>query len=374
MSWRYLLQRLDGAGGGTWLETDAILGDLELTTAISAPAVVSCKASVAKFPRLASDGLRFFEPWSTALWVEGPDGNPVGGGILAQVGASNTELSLQFVGLSGYLNDMAYTGAKFWVQRDPIDIFREVWAEQQSKPRGNVGLVLDKTLSGQKVGVTLEQVSFDTQAGPVSFESGPWKLAWYADNDIGGRLTSLREATPFDYRERHSWDGDVIRHRLEIGYPTLGARRTDLVFQLGTNLFVNPDSTNDGVDYTDYAVVIGAGEGAAAVSAMVPRSNERRLRRPRMISDKTLSSAKAANARAALEIASSLGEFDVTQVSVRDHSNAPVGSWQDGDQILIDYDVVGQRVQEWVRILSTTIKPQAPDGATLTIERIGGAL
>lgn len=203
----------------------------------------------------------------------------------------------------------------------------------------------------------------------VQFE--PYRLEWFADADLGARWDDLAKQGKFDYVMRHEWDGNQVRHILRIAYGGLGTRREDLRFVVGENVQVVPTLELSGDDFASGVMVLGAGEGRAMIRASWT-SGRGRVRRPKVITDKTLRTVAAAqrvaDEAAARFVADDVG--DVKQLVVRDHPNAPLGSWQPGDTI----HVVGARtgwaagLDMWVRILSTTTNP-ATDVATLTVTR-----
>ena len=97
-----------------------------------------------------------------------------------------------------------------------------------------------------------------------------------------------------------------------------------------------------------------------------------RLRRPKVITDKSLRTVAAATRAAQAELATATADElgDVKQLLVRDHPNAPIGSWQVGDSIRL----MGARtgwdagLDLWVRVLEWSVDPDSST-ATLTVTR-----
>jgi hypothetical protein len=92
----------------------------------------------------------------------------------------------------------------------------------------------------------------------------PYKLLWWDQPDCGQELERLATETPFDWREKHTWTDatkSAVTHRLQLGYPTIGVRKTDKVFTPGVDLVFVPQVHRGGHDFANTVVAIGAGEG-----------------------------------------------------------------------------------------------------------------
>lgn len=367
--WRYFAQRLDGRGGAEIIHPDLPLRDVSLTSTLSGPDALSANIEPEVLHLLGDDGRPVFREWSSALWAE-KDGEIRGGGILAHTTVNDASLGLECVGPTGYLNDLPYTGSRFFVQADPIDIARHIWEHVQGQPNGNLGLTLDNTSSPKRIGTVLRQVEFDTQEGPVSFESGPYKLAWWQTHDLSQNFNQLAADTPFEYREHVFWDAaGRLRMHVRIGYPTIGARRRDLRFVIGENVSEVPSVEYPGDEFANNVLVLGAGEGSSMVRADIPRRDDKRLRRVAVVQDKSIRSQRAAVELGRRELALRLGEFSVTDIVVREHPHAAIGSWQTGDEIFVAGDAGWTEFGVWCRVLSTTISPEDASVASLSVIR-----
>ena len=325
-------------------------------------------------PLMAGDGIPLLAEWSTAIYVEN-DGDIRAGGILTSSTFEGPSWNFEAVGFTGYARGMPYVGNGYMgIRVDPIDCARVIWTHVQSCTGGNIGLELDDTDTGGEVsiGTELEQVEFDTESGPVSFEAGPFRLRWYQEHDLQGVVDTLAGDTPFDYREHHYWKEDgTIGHRMEIGYPGLGRRRTDLRFQYGVNVFEPVSVNRDGSIYASGTMVLGAGEGAAMIKAIKePASRPAgRLRRIAVVVDSSIRSARAASDRADAENQWRARIDDVDTIIVRDHPNAPLGSAQIGDEIHIEGRGEWINTDMWVRILSISFRPEDGGVAEYSIAR-----
>jgi len=84
-----------------------------------------------------------------------------------------------------------------------------------------------------------------------------------------------------------------------------------------------------------------------------------RLRRAAIIQDRTVDRIERANAIAAADLERRQGLLDITDIEIdARHENARMGTFQVGDDILIDVEIPwAGRVLQWERILSITYTP-----------------
>jgi hypothetical protein len=370
--WRYLAYRLNGDGTETLIDPDLPLQDVSLTRVISGPAGMSAKIGPAAARLIGTDGQPIMQRYSTALYAE-KDGKVVHGTILTDMGRNGSELSLTGTGFSAFPQGEPYDGDVFYVQADPLDIYRAVWTKLQGQPRRNIGMVLGATKTGLKIGTKLDQVQFDTQAGPVSFEAGPVKLNWWEVDDLGSFLDNLATENNFDYMESHNWDSDdqqSVEHHLDFGYPRIGKRRDDLRFVVGENVTTQPGESYAGASYCSEVLVRGAGEGRTMIRGFATRTGETRLGRMQVVEDKQIKSVTAANKRAQVELAMRQGKPEVSNIIVREMPGYPnLGSWQEGDDIELVTDGEWGGSADYYRVLSTTITPEDPSVANLAVRR-----
>lgn len=187
----------------------------------------------------------------------------------------------------------------------------------------------------------------------------PYVLSYEKTHDVGKEIEDLSIETPFDYRETHAWDGDMIRHGLQFGYPDMRARRRDLRFVVGENVAVAPQLDYDGEAYASEVMVLGAGTGVKMVRGDAARTTAR-LRRVAVVEDKTITTTDRATSIAQAEVAQRSGEVDINELIVWDHPHAPIGSYTVGDEILVTTrEGWTSRLSLWVRILSITITPES---------------
>lgn len=365
--WRYLAERLTGDGTmGEMIHLDLPLEDVEITEALSAPDAISGNISPVFASLRDSTGRPLLQPWKTAIYAEA-DGVIRAGGIL--VGAPNTghQLRLDCMGFGGYPSEMPYADAYIGVEVDPLDVYRQIWNHLQSQPGGNLGMRIPGLKTGLKIGTELEQVEFDTESGPVSFEAGPVQYAWHRTHDLGAEIDTLAEDTPFDWREKHAWVGDEIWHFMDLGYPRLGSRRDDLRFVIGENIMEPPEI--DGGEYADEVLVLGAGEGATMRRGTARRRNGG-LRRVAVVTDSTRTTPASAQSLAEAEVARRSGDGTIAEFTMRDTPNAPVGALDPGDEILVEGHAIGWRdLEVWCRVTGKTTRPANAGEASISVIR-----
>lgn len=371
--WRYLAQRLDGSGvNGEFIDLDLPLSGVRLTSTLSGHNALQATITPRHSRLIASDGKPLLTEYGTAIWAE-HQGEIRGGGVLVDSGLSGPDWGLDVVGLTGYADGLPYTGAWYGVEIDPTDCLRHLWDHIQTQPGGDIGLEVDTLKTGLKIGVALEQGEFDTENGPLTYESGPVQYAWYQTHDIGSEINKLAAETPFDWTETHRWDGDIIRHDLRLGYPRLGRRREDLRFVVGENIHVVPSINHDGEFYASEALVLGAGEGRTMIRGNHSRPTGR-LRRVAVVSNSSLRDLTSANRVAANEVAARSNNVEIGSVIVHSSPHAPIGSVDLGDEIYLAGRLEWTTLETWVRVTAISLSPDDSSSMELSVirpERIG---
>lgn len=370
--WRYFATRLNGDGTETMLDPDLPISDVGVSDVLSGDDSLTARIEPAYGRLIGEDGLPVLREWGTAIYAES-DGEIRSGCILVNSGIEGPSWELDCVGWTGYLRDMPYTGAGYHgIQVDPLDVVRTIWGHVQGQRYGNIGLEIANTLTGIKIGTELKQVEFDTVDGPVSFEAGPYKLNWYSNHDLAGDIDALAAEHSFDYKVRHFWKSDgTIGHVLDLGYPKIGRRREDLRFVYGVNIFEPPAINRDGELYASGAMVLGAGEGASMIKSIrePPSRPTGRLRRIAVVVDDTIKTKSAADSRADAENAWRARIDDVDTILVQNHSNAPLGAAQVGDEIRLEGRSDWGDFDMWVRILSISYEPDNGNLAEYSVAR-----
>ncbi|WIE54234.1 hypothetical protein [Curtobacterium sp. MCBD17_003] len=167
-------------------------------------------------------------------------------------------------------------------------------------------------------------------------DGGAYTLSWWESPDVGDEIRSLASDNNFDWTERHSWNAtrDAISTEIVVSYPRVGRYRDDLRFVQGENITLPLEPDADGDDYANSVIGIGAGEGAASLRRTTA-VRDGRLRRVTVLSAKDVKSSGTLDKRIAAELSAHRNVLQVDSITVRDHTNARIGSWQLGDDILV---------------------------------------
>ncbi len=363
-SWRFIAQR---ATTKEFLELELPLNREELRWDLSGPGSLRGTISPDVGTLRAADGRLLLEEWGTCIYAEA-DGEIRWGGLVVRSGFEGAKWTVEAAGFTTYPHGIPYGGTYSKIKIDPADVVAHIWQHIQSYADGN----LDVTVTGSKTPVRLGEeprdVEFETGSGEkVGFESGPYELNWWETPDCGSEIDNLAKETPFDYEERHSWDGDAIKHEVRLGYPRLGRRREDLAFIQGDNVAAVVSPTLDGDDFANEVLGLGAGEGVGALRRTTA-VRDGKLRRPTVYTAKDVSSVSRMDSLIRAELQRRQQTLEISQVTVRDHPNAPIGSWSLGDDVLIQATIpwLGD-VSLWCRITGWSLLSETT--ATLNLVR-----
>jgi hypothetical protein len=365
MSWVYHAARLNGDGTETWLDHDIPLQRVSIKDELSGPGHLRGLIAPEVARLRTEDGKPMFEPWSTVIYPEA-NGSIRGGFIVVGARESGSNLNLECVGFTGYAQGTPYDGEYSETNVDPLDVAREIWAHIQSQPGGNIRLAVDDTTSDVRIGTeesTWSSTSTNGNTGETTQNGGskltPYKLGWFANNNLGQKFDELAKNTPFDYRTEHEWDGEIVTHRLVMGYPNLGRRKHDLRFMVGENIYRIPNINYLEDDYASEVMVLGAGEGRKMIRGTA-KTEPTRLRRVQVVVDKGLDSKGLADRAADDELKVRSGDVDIREIGVMDHPSAPLGSFVPGDDILVQTtEGWTDELAIWCRVLAITYEPES---------------
>ena len=357
---RVILQELPS---GAVLDWSVPLSGADVTRVLTGPGALS-----GELP----EGYPFpVREWGSALWVES-DGVFYGGGIVTTVEHSDRVIRVSCTGVSGYPQDMPWLAPREdLINVDPLDIVRMVWAHLQDSPDGDLGVDVDGLSSPVRVGEEERDVEFTTGDGEdVAFETGPFRLNPIDTQDLAKTIEDLAGDTPFDFAEESRWVGESIRHRIRLGYPSLGVTRNDFVLDTRVNTSVLPALGFDGEDYASEVLLIGAGEGRDAITAHVP-SRGGRLRRVAIVADKSVRSQKTAARVAREELAARTAEGAISNLVVVDSPAAPLDVLNLGDTIpVVGPLATGAYLDHMVRVVEITRPLDDFSTAALTVVNV----
>lgn len=413
-NWQFIAQRiLDG----TWLDrVGAQMSSVTMTWDLTTDQFQGTITPRDK-ERIGSDGLPIYSEWSTALYAV-ESGVIRWGGLLVDSDFTGPGWVINGVGFRGYPNGNIYNGAVYTQNAvDPLNVVRYLWSYLQSEPNGNLGLAVDATTSTARVGtatyivapgnLTLTQIAAaanltlaqiqalnsaaNRSANGYTFQTlpatgnvplgvkvitalAPYTLAWYNGTDCGQELSNLAQSAPFNMSESHAWTDstqNAVSHRLILGYPRIGVRQQNLRFVEGENITQLVDVSRTGTGYANELLGIGAGTGSTAVRANVGAPDAFRLRRCGSVVNQTITDTNqlAALAQRMLTTLQAPLAGQIGTCTWRNHPNAPLGSFAQGDDILVSVKhgwLGGQDI--WHRITSYTYQPATMTG-TLTLAR-----
>lgn len=342
---------LQSVPSGVWLDRDVPLEGAEVVTSRNGPVAIRGKLSLGY--ALAKQ----VREWGVLLVAEQVGRDPISA-IVDRVSPEGDSLAVEAGGFSAYPNGLPWAGSDYvGIKVDPLDVVRLIWAEVQSHPDGDLGVVVDSLKSPIRFGTAEKDV--DTKAAEddkVSFSTGPLRLAWWETEDLGKVLADLASDTPFEFAERSSWNEDksVLSHRLQLGYPSIGSRKNNLVFEVGVNVSAEPRMA-DG-DYASEVLVVGSGEGRKKItSGHMKTSATGRLRRVRLVTDSSIKSRAAAQTAARPLLHRLSGIDTIESLEVLDSPSAPFGTFGVGDTIHVTGDAGWAVLNDWVRIEETTV-------------------
>lgn len=200
-------------------------------------------------------------------------------------------------------------------------------------------------------------------------DGGAYKLLWWEAPDCGDAIAKLAKDVPFDFTERHAWAANktAITHEISVQYPRAGRRRDDLAFIVGDNITSQPEPQSNGDDFANTVFGLGNGEGPDMLQTTAA-NDDGRLRRVNVLSSKDTKILSTLQAQTRNELLKAASGLSIGKVTVRDHMNAPIGSWDLGDDILIQAEIpfLG-RIALWHRIVAWTLTSDST--ATLSLER-----
>jgi len=340
---------------GAWLSTALPLTELEYGDELSGPGSLSGTLS----PRLVASNPALVDPGTTLIYVESA-GQLQWGGIIWDVRAQGNDYSIEAASWSSYLQkrydvDGEHGGRGPYTYADRCQVIRNAWAYAQSIADGDLGVVVDATTSTSTVGTPADV-----------YHSNWWEtpcLGDQVDDMVSG------DATP-DYTCVTSWNADksdVIK-RIKLGWPRLGARRTDIEFSSGVNLIEEPEDALSADEYAQVVIAAGKGEGRVRLRQISAVRNGR-LRLEHVLDLPDVNGTDILKARADRERTwrQTTVRGSVDQVTIRDSRAAPFGSYQIGDDVYTRVHNAWTSYTGWSRITGWTRKPQAQGGPQTVI-------
>lgn len=338
---------------GAWLATALPVTDLTYGPELSGPGELSGKLT----PRMVATQPALVDPGTTFIYVEN-DGQIQWGGLIWDVRAQGDTYALEAASWSSYLQkrfdlDGQHGGRGPYTYADRCQVIRNIWAYAQSVPDGDIGVTVDPTTSTSTIG-TPDDVWY----------SNPWE-----PKPLGDQVDEMvsDQATP-EYTCTTAWNSDrtgVIK-RIKLGWPRLGARRTDIEFTSGVNIIEDPEEILSGDDYAQVVIGTGAGDGSAKLRQTSAVRNGR-LRLEAAVAFPEVNGNDVLKRRVEWERAWRQSLGTVETVTIRDTPAAPFGSWQVGDDVYTRVHNTWTSYTGWCRITGWTLNPTAAGGPRATV-------
>lgn len=209
----------------------------------------------------------------------------------------------------------------------------EIWRHlQEDFPNGN----LDVTVTPQESGVEmLAGYAFNGDLLNLNF----FALFVRATDklDCGDYINALARDVPFDYREISEWNADRtnVKKTFQLGYPRLGVIQENLAFVLNENVLSAKPHTETQTDYITDVGVTGWFPGVQ-YSSELANADPDRLRRYLNEDDAMIDSNERAAAWAHRRLARRQTPPYWETITINpDHPNAPRGSYDVGDTIIV---------------------------------------
>ena len=415
---------------GQWLHRDVQgVSSPSITWALNTPDSFTCNLGPPRPDLLDATGNPLLQEWRDACYLE-ESGEIKFGGILTASSFNGPQWSVTFSGFMGYPAGIPYEGPDYVKTNiDALDVVRDLWAWLQAQPNANIHLDLDATDSGtllgsdipsgakttlngdSKAGATVIKVhdasgfspkmkvslgggaahivkSTSPSSSTVTLTNGtanfhkdgtsfaqvmsptPIAIYWYNSTDIGQEIGNIQTEAIFDMWETHSWTDAArsgVRHRLHFGVPRAGKRQSGLRFAEGENIIQAVQGTRDGSTFANQVVGLGSGQGKAQIRKTVAQVDGH-LRRVRVYTDQTVKTDARMQSRAQRILASAIAIDTPATVVIKNHPNAPFGSFVPGDDIYVQWVTGWRNTGIWGRITQMTQDPTT-DLMTLTLAR-----
>ncbi|MBK0418271.1 hypothetical protein JD276_04400 [Leucobacter sp. CSA1] len=404
---RYIVER---ASDGRFLELDIPIDVTGASRVLCGPGRLSGSIAPDLGDLRTATGDLLIDQYAAFVHEEA-DGVIRGTWLATRSAYPDEEWTIEGAGFSAFLDGRPYTGEYNGVNVDVADVVRHIWAHVQSQTRSNINVTVTGS-TGVKVGTSSDQALAQAQsaataakaaadaakrnldaaraqakASPtpankalvesrkaqsdaanaakkaadarlsaaktrVKEDGGAWKILWWDTPDCLTEMQDAIEEAGHEWVEWSGWNADRTRILKEIRIlPRVGRRQDELAFIEGDNIIEAVTVEADSAEFANQVVAIGAGEGRAALRVTLTE-NDGRLVKPYVLDAKHVTKKSVLETLARNELARRSVPFRVAAIRVdTSHPNAPRGSFQVGDEILVDCTVsrLGRK-QLWRRI------------------------
>jgi len=353
---------------GNILARDVVAQEVKLSRVLSSPGEINCKIHP-KEPSIqhpSGSGPIRLKPWGH--WIHALKYNQFGEEIIFASGiVEASEVDPE----SGILDLRAKTFSNYpkgipWLQNwnpiavDPFEIVDRIWKHIQS-------------YSNAALGVSVYPASSGTQMLPGwSFNNEQYIRDFFAifiraadKTDCGEYLEKLCRDIPFDYIEESGWNSDrtAIKKGIRLGYPKGGVRQEGLVFRRGENIKSAKQKLESEIEWVSDIIIDGFFPGKT-YSAQISNYDPDRFRRVVNELDVRIDSNERAAAWAKRKLTRRQFPYQYDTIIVDPyHPNAPFGTFDVGDEILIQGKMpwLEQDIKQWHRIIAISYGDEKGD-------------
>ena len=296
--WRYYAQR---ATSGEWLDTNVQLGEVALVWAKSGSNSGKALVPAGLQTPVAEDGRNMWGKWDTILCAE-EDGKLAWTGICTAANPDANGLHLEFIGASGWLQHVDYSGRYAVWRTNVFDTIRHLINHAEAKPDSLKFVVPDGDSAffvgdiqpppkpkepARRKGETKSEWQSSPRYDEYQKDLEEWndkysdrerfEINWWESPFVGEEIDTLAKEVGFDYRERVKW---INRGTLEYAFyldfaDNIANRRDDISFVDGVNLAKALDPKDGDERFANRVVGLGAGEGRAMARVTVGGSDGR---------------------------------------------------------------------------------------------------
>lgn len=337
---------------GNILQRDLVVQDPQVVRNLSGPATIT-------FTLLPDEEGAQGIPWKTwGQWVhvemEKQDGTKFifASGLTkpSDYDAETGAMTLKLDGFSSYLDGIPWLDNWNPFTVDPFHVIHRIWNHVQSYPGGYLGVEVTPADSGT---LLLPGFYFDGSEFVLDFFAYFVRAADY--RDCQEEVISLCRDMPIDFVEQSAWNAQrtAISKKIELAYPRRGVQQLGIGFRLGENVLSATPTVEVEIDWTSDIIVRGWWPGKMH-SSTLSNADPDRYRRVMKEEDALINSRERSEVWAKRKLARAQVPRHWSSITVdMYHSNAPWGTYDVGDDILIGGNIpyVGD-VKEWHRIMS----------------------
>ncbi len=281
--------------------------------------------------------------WVIASGIVGP----------AEINGDTGEVGVTAVGFSNYLDQIPWLDNWNPIVVDPFEVIHRIWNHVQSYPKGNLGVTVTPASSNT---LLLPGFYYDGSSFNLDFFAYFVRAEDY--RDCLQEVQSLCRDVPIDFWEDSAWNPGrtAISKQIRLAYPRGGLIQNNLMFRERENVLSMSPAGELDMDYASDVIVRGWFPGKM-YSSELANAEPTRFRKVIKEEDALLNSRERAAVWAKRKLARRQVPLHWANIAVDMwHPNAPFGSYDVGDDILITGEMVGVgRISEWHRILTMQV-------------------